>query len=453
MNTKIEGKVRKPSRSPKLPPGHFSDRPTSDATVLPQIEEHPQAGIKPSEQAPDTIPRTMERPPRTVSREPVNPPHTTEEEVPCCDIKETDSNSPRAFDIKVSQSWDEASDIRSSIWDSVARDGTWNSEGLGTAVAFSEGAAVGGSVTAGARVILLGDGGQKYYSNTEEIRARTAGQTRVHLDIIGPDGATPEDCDTAISSAVLNVLEGHAYLPDFPEWLLYVQGATSFVSGLLAPRAGEVLDIVADWVLNGEVHVEVKSSLAFRVGNCAESSGELNAMAFRDFLLVEGNLEKPDDGAYYMIDCPAGLASCTVSNGMDILMQSKVEVSGSAHKSYLGTAYLNSLWACAWAWECQCGENDTTGWGWRFNMRITIPPDVMDALQRRGFSDSKEIQIMLRLEIEEKLNSILAEQGFASPIQEPVMTEAQLRKALTDWFSYLQDEWLLFPDAYFGGVE
>ncbi len=184
-------------------------------------------------------PRTIERPPTTpppppspVGTTPVVPPITTHDEGGCgCVQHERDTD--QAVHVDVSNDWlskenagRDGTPGPDGVWrsqmelameDYVKQNEAWDPEWLGSAVALSHGAVVGGSVDAGAKVwvnpkLWLEEGEQRRLDATSPVDADATGTTTIDITIEAPAGSTG-----TISAAALTALRAHASVLEVPE--------------------------------------------------------------------------------------------------------------------------------------------------------------------------------------------------------------------------------------------
>lgn len=389
-------------------------------------------------------PKKRRRPPK-VPEEPGGP--STPEGLGCTASREI-LPTERRYDVQVSSSWNDRDEFQQDMREKIERDGTWYSENIGTAVAVSRGADIGGSVSVGARVILL-RGDQRTFGSTPEIEASASGRTEINVRVNAPENAR-----TAISAAGLTVLEAHASVPRYPEELLTAGEATLTLVGLFQPGVADAGEIGIRLLSNADVYVEARGAMRFVVGDCENSNGEISATARRTFRLEGLTLLEPASGLWYELDTPGGLASCSVTNDMRISFDGEAHVRGRALESYIGEAQIISLWAAGWIWECrEERQGEVVGnrgfeavWGGR----IILPPDVQRELSREGLDSDQMgrfIQSVLDMTIEEKMRE--ADGNAPSPIDDPEGAEAAIRAALLDWLEYVGSEFGLFTEPYF----
>jgi hypothetical protein len=162
--------------------------------------------------------------------------HSSQKKEEGCDVsaESSDEDSPFKVNVDVSDYWwnqdhnnpTENSDLVVRVQETIREDEDWDQDIVGTAVAASDGAAVGGSVDAGAEIWVFGQrveaepwgffsGQQRMLETTARgpgkapIEARMDGQTEIDLQVDAAPGVK-----TAISAAVLAVVKASASVSD-----------------------------------------------------------------------------------------------------------------------------------------------------------------------------------------------------------------------------------------------
>ncbi|MDA4121710.1 MAG: hypothetical protein OK456_00860 [Thaumarchaeota archaeon] len=213
--------------------------------------------------------------------------HPSQKKQEGCDVnaKSSDISSRFRVNVDVSDYWwnrgvispTENSDLVARMEETVRKDEDWDQDAVGTAVAASDGAAVGGSVDAGAKVWIIGqgkeavplilfNGQQRMLEATARgagrvpIEARMDGQTEIDLEVEAAPGFR-----TAISAAVLAAVKASATVSDPGARLLaYLERLDALL------RFTELLDEVAKRIVESG---GAKNYLAYR-----NALGELNAL-------------------------------------------------------------------------------------------------------------------------------------------------------------------------------
>jgi hypothetical protein len=422
-------------------------------------------------------------PPVTPPPPAVPVPQTHEKEEGACDLLAKEKDSPLDMDVDADEGLPDGT--KGKIEEHIKQRQGWDPELLGVSVAVSDGAAVGGSVDAGAKIRILG-GEIAKLDRTREIWSSVKGSTDISLEF-----EAAADSKTAVSAALLTAMKAKAAVLKVPtEWWEFVEdaevmkkvievfveeveanklilgetkelieelkklttltGFKLFMKNLPKEFAGSIskhliaiiIEKVGNWLfVNAHVEVETEGEMTFEVGNCGENT--IEAQASRELEIKSGELEEPFDKEFERVGFKKGLASCSATKGLEIKIEGEAKkVRGKAYWGGEGNAYIDSLWAAAWVGACVPREGEEhIQTGFKFNALFTVPDET---LRQYDLVDGAVIRKMIVGWMETELQDMLDDAAIQSPLDDPKVAELRLKDILAEWFKAVQEKWGIF---------
>ena len=424
-----------------------------------------------------------------VGPEPPPPPLVTPPPAPVtrtkerkCDITSKKSPSDFACDVAITDAWTDPNGKGESLRNSITKSPghSWDPELPGTAVAVSDGACVGGSVSAAANLRVIrqfADLGMPDY--TTHLVASEEGSTGVEIEVHASPGSTGRIC-----AGTLIALKAHSSVLDIPlllyeglkaidetkeqikeakepmEWYEKVEGwmEDGFnYAKEIGKKAGKLplkaINKIRDFIVNAKVEVEAGGEM--QVYGC--TGLRIEAKTSKKLEIEKGTVKEPSpesEGQTPFVNdrVESAIGTCTAVDRLSLRISGKVDVSGEAFYGGAGDATVDSLWAVGWIASC-CGKSEATGMdiafgqsvpNFEFKTSFAITPEM-----RLKYPDTSEAAIRntILTQMKDKLSEMKDQVSYFSPCDDPESAEEAIRKALSSWYIWIQNEIGLFVET------